>query len=77
MDATATEVLQTALRLPVAQRADIAGRLIESLDGQPDQGVEEAWDAEIARRVRDLDSGAVETVPWAVARKAIMGSLEG
>jgi putative addiction module component (TIGR02574 family) len=38
--------------------------LIDTLDADADEGVEDAWRAEIERRIADLDSGAVETVPW-------------
>jgi putative addiction module component (TIGR02574 family) len=40
------------------------GMLIESLDDEPaEAGVEAAWDAEIKRRVDDIRSGRVKTIP--------------
>jgi hypothetical protein len=33
--------------------------------------MEEAWDAEIRRRVEELDSGAVETIPWKEVRERL------
>jgi len=31
---------------------------------QPDQGVDDAWRVEIERRMAELDSGTVQTIPW-------------
>lgn len=50
----------TAMALPVKERATLARDLIASLDGAPELGVAEAWDEEICRRIRQLDSGEVE-----------------
>ena len=42
--------------------------LIESLDGPPDENVEATWAEEVERRVREIESGAVETIPWEQVR---------
>jgi hypothetical protein len=34
--------------------------------------VDEAWALEVERRLRDVDSWAVKTVPWSEARKQIL-----
>ena len=57
----AAELLTHALKLPPAARAALADSLIDSLDTEVDEDAEEAWRSEIALRVRDLDSGAVQT----------------
>jgi putative addiction module component (TIGR02574 family) len=54
--------------LPESERATLAGLLIESLDPPPDRDVEELWAAEEERRWREIESGAVETVPWEEVR---------
>lgn len=64
MSPTAEELLKQALNLGENDRASVAGALIESLHQEVDPDVEEAWDTEIRRRVEELDSGAVETLPW-------------
>jgi len=46
----AAELLKKALSLPVSERADLAGSLIESLDDTQDESVAAAWDEEVARR---------------------------
>ena len=53
----AAELLKKALALPVSERADLAGSLIESLDDTQDESVAAAWDEEVARRMADIDSG--------------------
>jgi hypothetical protein len=37
--------------------------LLEELDGPPDRNVERAWLEEAQRRSRELDAGAVDTIP--------------
>ena len=48
-----TEVLE----LPEAERAELAHDLIASLDEPAEDGVMEAWDREILRRLSQIDSG--------------------
>ena len=72
----ATEVLKHALALSAEERAELAGSLLESLDGAPDdpEAVEAAWNEEIARRT-DLDSGKARTIPWEEVRHRISSKL--
>lgn len=70
-------ILLEALRLPEAERAALAGELIESLDTDVDADAEAAWSAEIRRRVEDLNSGRARTVPWAEARRRIRLAAQG
>ncbi|MBZ5582198.1 MAG: addiction module protein [Acidobacteriia bacterium] len=67
----AAELLTHALKLPPAARAALADSLIESLDTEVDEDAEEAWRSEIALRVRDLDSGAVQTIDWGEVRRRL------
>lgn len=50
------------------ERATLMRLLTESLDTESDEGVDEAWMAEVERRMAELDSGAVQPIPWAEAR---------
>jgi len=36
-----------------------------------DEGVEAAWDAEVARRIREVDEGKVAPIPWAEVRRRL------
>jgi putative addiction module component (TIGR02574 family) len=59
-----SEVLEKALTLSTQDRGLLIGQLIESLDeGPAEEGVEEAWAEEIKRRVDDIRSGKVKTIP--------------
>ena len=71
MSETAENLLKQALSLDEKDRASIAGALIESLHGEPETGVEEAWEAEIERRVAELDARSVESVPWSAVRERL------
>lgn len=71
----AREVLHKALALPENDRTALVRSLIESLDGATEQGVEPAWNEEIARRIEDLDSGNAKTVAWEEIRQRINGRL--
>ncbi len=51
-----------ALNLPEPDRAELAQQLVASLDGAPDPGVEEAWDAEIRRRLAEIDAGTAKLI---------------
>jgi len=73
MDANAKRLLEEALKLPEEARAALAGTLIESLDETADPDAEAAWEQEIARRIQQIDSGAVKLVPWSEARRRILG----
>ena len=67
------KLLEEALKLSPEARAALAGSLLESLDEGIDEGAEAAWAAEIAKRLHELDSGAVAPVPWSEARRMILG----
>jgi putative addiction module component (TIGR02574 family) len=76
MSAKTTELLRQALTLSVEERADLAGRLIESLDSAESDSAKAAWEAEIERRMQDLDSGAVKPVSMEEAFRRLDSTLE-
>ncbi|MCC6210742.1 MAG: addiction module protein [Burkholderiales bacterium] len=49
------------MQLSPQERADLADRLWISIDTP--EAVAAAWDAEVARRIAQIDSGEVETIP--------------
>ena len=69
------EVFRDAAALSEQDRATLAGLLIESLESEPDPGVEAAWAAEIERRVAELDAGTVTTIPWEEVRQRLLDRL--
>ena len=58
---TTDQIERELLKLPAADRARVAERLIASLD--EDSEVEAAWKAEVRRRDEELQSGAVQAIP--------------
>jgi putative addiction module component (TIGR02574 family) len=59
---TQLDILEAqALKLPPSERAHLAERLIASLD--EDGEIEEAWAAEVERRVAEIESGTVQMIP--------------
>jgi len=69
------EILLEASELPESDRAELAGRLLETLHGEPDEDVEAAWAEEIERRVRQIDAGEVKTIPWEEVRAKLYARL--
>jgi putative addiction module component (TIGR02574 family) len=51
------QVFDEALALDEDDRAKLAAKLVESLDGDRDADAEDAWAAEIERRLAKIDVG--------------------
>ena len=77
MNTTSQQFIQHALTLPDQDRAEIAVALIDSLDARHDPDAASAWDAEIAKRLGELDQGLVTSIPWQEARQRILGTKRG
>ena len=67
------EILKEALKLPPEARAALAGTLLDSLDQSVDRDAESAWEAEIVMRLKEIDEGKLNLIPWAEARARITG----
>ena len=59
----ARKIEAQALRLPPKDRARLAQRLISSLDPESDRDAEQAWVEEAERRLDELESGKIATIP--------------
>src|SRR5207248_2633489 len=60
MKADAEKLLEEALKLPAESRAEMAGRLLRSLEDDEEPSPEQygqAWGDEIARRIREVEDG--------------------
>jgi putative addiction module component (TIGR02574 family) len=75
MSQDTAELLKKALTLPVAERADLASSLIDSLDNTQDISVAAAWEEEVERRMKELDSGTVKSVSLNEARQRLTSKL--
>jgi putative addiction module component (TIGR02574 family) len=60
---TAEKLKLELSHLSVQERAEIASFLIHSLDENVDQDIESAWDAELAQRTQEINSGSASGEP--------------
>jgi putative addiction module component (TIGR02574 family) len=68
MAARVTPLLDEALDLPKDERAELAAKLVASLDDEPGGDVAKAWEDEIGRRVDRVASGEAQGIPWEQVR---------
>ncbi len=70
-----SRLLEQALSLSLEEQEALADSLIANLGEKMDPGVAAAWDAEIKRRIEELDSGKVKTIPWEEVRRWNLAKL--
>lgn len=64
------KLVHDALELSADERAELADRLVESLDPLTDEEIRRAWAAEALKRRDEVRAGLVQTVPEdAVAKR--------
>ena len=77
MGSSALEKLRSeALNLSEDERAELAHNLVASLDGPADADAEKAWDAEILRRLSEIDAGTANLVDRAELSRRLKGRLD-
>ncbi len=69
------KLLEQALSLSVEEQEALADSLISSLGGKVDPDVVAAWDAEVKKRISELDSGRARTVSWDELRQKNLAKL--
>ena len=57
-----SELTERAKSLPTEQRARLAEQILATLD-PCEADVDAAWDEEIRKRIEEIETGAVKTVP--------------
>jgi putative addiction module component (TIGR02574 family) len=62
MRTSTAEVFEAALALSDDDRAKLAERLVESLEGESDPDAGTAWAAEIERRLAKIDAGQASSL---------------
>ena len=77
MSTSNAELFKKALNLSENDRATLAGLLIESLEEKLDEGFEAVWKAEVTRRIAELDSEEVDTIPWEDVKARLMKRNNG
>lgn len=70
MTSAAQKILEDALSLPQDERESLANALITSLGRTPAE-VEQAWAAEVVRRLEREARGETEAIPWDEAKRQI------
>ena len=68
MNARDDHLLGEALELSTDEHSALVVALLDSLDGNADATVSDAWREELVRRRSELRAGTVRVVPWAEAR---------
>ena len=72
MNAHLDQVIDEALALIPQERSAVVLALLDSLDGEDESVVAQAWQDEIRRRKEGIRSGAINMVPWAEARARLI-----
>jgi putative addiction module component (TIGR02574 family) len=76
MNPEISDLLKRALALPVDERAALANTLLDTLEGATESvSIQEAWDAEVARRIEDLKAGKAVTVPWEELHRELLAMV--
>jgi putative addiction module component (TIGR02574 family) len=78
MNPEVSDLLRRALALSVDERAALANTLLDTLQSTNESvSVQEAWDAEVARRIEDLKAGMAVTVPWEELHRELLAMVNG
>jgi putative addiction module component (TIGR02574 family) len=71
-----TEAIEReALQLEPAERAELAQKLLLSLDALSEAEIEQAWQDEAEWRARELDEGIAQPVPANEVRRKLQAVL--
>jgi putative addiction module component (TIGR02574 family) len=75
---TTSEILNAAMALSAEERAEVAHKLLLSLEpGETDPNVEQAWTDEVRRRLLAIREGRTTLRDWDDALEDIRRSLTG
>ena len=69
------QLTESALALPSEARALLADRLVESLDPAEDGHIHQLWAAEAQRRLQEVRTGMVKTIPGPEALDRVRRSV--
>lgn len=71
MTAQAQSIAESALALSAEDRAELAERLLLSLDEKHQSELDAAWIEVVERRIADMEEGRVTPIPGDEARRMI------
>ena len=75
MATTVDQLAEQAMGLPGESRAELADRLVASLDAEELSRIDRLWLVEAKRRRDEVRTGAVETIPGDVARRKVRDAV--
>lgn len=76
MTKIAERVLSEAMSLDATERAELAAKLLDTLDPSTDTDYLAAWDDELKLRLQELDESAVKPIAWTEARRLIQNGTD-
>ena len=63
MPLTLDQITEEAMQLPAGSRAQLADKLVESLQSEEPDEIQRLWSAEAIRRRDEIRSGQVKPIP--------------
>jgi len=69
------QIEDEVLHLPVDERAELAQKLLLSLDSGSEDEIESDWLLEASRRAKELDEGIVQPIPAEEVRRKAQALL--
>jgi putative addiction module component (TIGR02574 family) len=73
--AAKTTLVDEVLDLPAEERADLVGKLLDSLEATLDPTLSPAWEQEIRVRVDRVLDGKAKGAPWTDVRERVLLKL--
>ncbi len=70
MSETSQDILDAALKLSAPERANVVRSLLDSLTPQAEALLDDAWAAELDKRLEEFERGEAEAVPGYWLRRA-------
>jgi len=77
MNTETTGLFKKVLDLAEKDRIILTGLLIESLDETRDSDTEALWQAEVAMRLEELDSGRIKAISWEEVQSRLRQKADG
>ena len=72
-----SQIIAAALRLPLDERITLANAMLDSVEDSKESAsqseIDESWNDEIAKRVRELETGKLDTIPSSEIWKELGG----
>ncbi len=64
------------MKLPEAQRLELAEALLAASDPPTPEPIGDAWLVELKRRSNEIDTGDAKSTPWAEVKRRVRNRLE-